>query len=403
MRIDNVEVLNLHFEYPGRCGYRYAGGLVTSRVTSIIRVTTDTGLIGWGASYAYPDLVRIIIENHLKRHLLGEDPRDIERLWDRMYELTRWYGRKGVAISALGGIDIALWDLKGKAEGKPVYELLGGTKQSVPAYASGLFWEDDVHKLETEAASHLEHGFIRVKTRLGHSEEYDREAVRAIRRGLGPTGEMMVDGSHRYQLDAAVKMARVLEDERAVWFEEPFPPEELDLFVELRKRIQVPLAAGENEFGVQGFRELLRAGALDIVQPDVCRSGGITECRRIAQMACDHGLRVGTHTWSDAIALVANAHLVAAIPNGLTVEMDQTGNPFIEDLLTEPLTVKEGRLQLSGKPGLGIEVCEESLAHLLLPRDQWIPDGNYSDLIFGKEHFGISNVSIQSKRWGERQ
>jgi D-galactarolactone cycloisomerase len=387
MRIANVEVISLYMEYPGRLGFRYAGGLVTSRVSTLVRVTTEDGAVGLGASYAYPDLARIIIEKHLRPHLLGSDPREPELLWEKMYGLTRWYGRKGVAISALGGLDIAFWDLRAKSLGKPLYQVLGAERNAAPAYASGLFWQDDVNVLEREASRHRSRGFRRVKTRLGRSEAYDRAALAAIRRGVGKDGEILVDGSHRYTLETAEKIAGVLAAEKAVWFEEPFPPEELDSYVALRPRISVPLAAGENEFGAQGFRELLRAGALDIAQPDACRAGGISECLRIGRMAREHGVKVATHTWSDAVALMANAHLIAALPNGMTVEVDQTGNPFIDELLVEPLAIRDGLLRLPDAPGLGIELNPAALARLTLPSDRMIPDGNYSDLIFGPEYF----------------
>ncbi|HKV32213.1 MAG TPA: enolase C-terminal domain-like protein, partial [Candidatus Dormibacteraeota bacterium] len=209
MRIDDVEVITLRFDYPAGGGFRYAGGVVTSRVTSLVRVRTDSGLVGLGAAYSHPDLVRIIIEGNLRAHLIGEDPLRIEALWDKMYGLTRWYGRKGAAVSAIGGIDIALWDLRGKVEGQPVYRLLGGERGVAPAYASGLFWHDEVAALEREARRHRQRGFRRVKMRLGRSEEYDVAAVGAARRGVGADGDVMVDGSHRYSVEVAERMGRV--------------------------------------------------------------------------------------------------------------------------------------------------------------------------------------------------
>ncbi|MGA8234722.1 MAG: mandelate racemase/muconate lactonizing enzyme family protein, partial [Candidatus Acidiferrales bacterium] len=307
----------------------------------------------------------------------------------KMYQLTRWYGRKGAAISALGGLDIAFWDLRGKALGKPIYRLLGSDRSNVPAYASGLFWHEDVSALETEAARHRNRGFRRIKMRLGHSEAYDKAAVEAARRGVGRDGDLIVDGSHRYTLETAESMGKFLAAQKVFWFEEPFPPEDIDSYVTLRPRLSVPLAAGENDFGVQGFRESLRAGALDIVQPDACRAGGITECARIARMAAAADVRVAPHTWSDAIALLANAHLIAAFPNSVTVEVDQTGNPFIEELLVEPLQIKDGLLRLPDGPGLGVEPDLAVLRRLALPVDQTIPDGNYSDLIFGAEYLSV--------------
>src|SRR4051812_41578115 len=138
MKIDRIECINLKFDYPDRHGFQYAGGVCTSRVTSIVRVTTDTGLVGIGSAYTHPLLCRIIVEHDLQPFLVGENPLEIESLWTQMYGLTRWFGRKGPAMTALGAIDTALWDLRGKALRKPVWQLLGGTKRTCPAYASAL-------------------------------------------------------------------------------------------------------------------------------------------------------------------------------------------------------------------------------------------------------------------------
>jgi len=302
-----------------------------------------------------------------------------------MYGLTRWYGRKGAAISALGGLDIAFWDIRGKQAGLPIYRLLGSKKDSVPAYASGLLWHDDVNDLEEEAVRHRRNGFRRVKMRLGRSEEYDRAALEAVLRAV-PGDEVMVDGSHQYTLESATRFANFLSSKNIFWFEEPFAPEDIDSFIALRKKVSVPLAAGENEFGVQGFRELLRAGAVDIVQADASRAGGITECLRIGRMAANAKARIAPHTWSDAVAVVANAHVVSSLENGVTVEVDQTGNPFIDKLLVKPLEIADGQLRLSQGPGLGIELNDSVVESLELPRNARIPDGNYSDMIFGADY-----------------
>jgi D-galactarolactone cycloisomerase len=389
MNIADVEVINLRFEYPSGAGYTYAGGRVSARVTSLVLVHTDTGATGIGAAYSHPDLVRTIIEGNLRAHLIGEDPANIDNIWTKLYGLSRWYGRKGAALSAIGGVDIALWDLKGKAAGMPLWRLLGASMGRAQAYASGLFWHDDVTALEKEAARHRQRGFRRVKMRLGRSWEYDNEALRAAARGAGRDGIIHVDGSHRYDQETALRFGAVLSEAGAAWFEEPFPPEDLDLYVSLRRRLKVPLAAGENEFGVQGFRELIRAGAIDIVQADACRTGGITELLRIAKMAADFNLRIAPHTWSDAVSLIANAHVVAAQPHGLTVEVDQTSNPFIEEL-TGGLRIADGNLELGTLPGLGIELNQQALARLKVPRDATMADGNYSDLIFGRQHYSVA-------------
>ncbi len=381
--IESVEVRNLHYVYPPSGGFLYAGGRVTSRTTSLISVTTESGIVGTGSAYSHPDLVRVIIDGHLAPHLRGENALDIERLWAKMYELTRWYGRKGAAMSTLGGIDVALWDIRGKVQGQPVYRMLGGKEPSVPAYASGLFWADDMAELTDQVKLYRSQGFTSVKMRLGRGPEYDVQAVTTVRQALGPRGRVLVDGSHRYEVDGARTLAAALSPLGVGWFEEPFAPEELANYVALRSDCALPLAAGENEFGLQGFRELARAGAVDIMQADVSRAGGISEVARVAALAAALGLGFAPHTWSDAVAITANAHVVAAAQTGITVEIDRTGNPFVDRLLNEPLVVSDGRLSLSDRPGLGIELDEGAVSELSLGPDASLPDGNYSDLIFG--------------------
>jgi len=383
LRIAEIEVFNLRFEYPEDLRFCYSGGVCTGRLTSLVRVTVENGLAGWGTVYSYPRLVKIIIEEHLKPFLIGQNISSIDYLWDRMYKLTRWYGRKGVAISAIGALDIAFWDLLGKAMGKPLYELLGAERHAVPAYASGLFWQDEVGALEQEARRHMDNGYYGVKMRLGRGQAYDQVALDAVHKGVGAEGAIMVDGSQRYEMETAVWLGKLLAEKDVVFFQEPFPPEEIVRYADLRQRISVPLAAGENEFGVQGFREVLENGALDILQPDVCRAGGITEVVRIAAMAKEINLPIATHSWSDAVAIIANAHVVAALSNGMMVEVDQTGNAFVEELLVEPLDIRDGLLYLPEEPGLGVEIDMNILQSLRIDDELAPLDGLYSDLIFG--------------------
>lgn len=383
MKIDHIEAINLRFEYAD--GFTYAGGKCTGRLTTLVRVHTDTGLVGLGTAYAHPALVHLVVEHQLSPLLRGADPTDVDELWQRMYRITRWYGRKGAAMSALGGIDTACWDLRGKSAGKPVWQLLGGTRETCPAYASALLW-NDVPALADEAATLIGRGYRRVKMRLGRGEDYDRSAVAAVRKAIGPSNDVMCDGSMRYGLEAARSLGKFLGEQGVFWFEEPFEPEDIDSFRALRGTVPVRLAAGENEFGLQGFRELIRAGALDIVQPDACRCGGISEVKKVADMARAENLGVATHSWSDAVAIVANAHVVSAVENGITVEVDQTGNPFVEELLVEPLRIENGELRLSGAPGLGVELNEAVVNRYRMPDPLHVPDGSYSDMVFGAKY-----------------
>lgn len=383
MKIDRVECINLLFDYPQRRGFESSGGVTTSRVTSLVLVHTDMGQVGIGSGYSHPALIQIVVEQ-LSALLCGMDPQNVEAIWEKMYGWTRWFGRKGAAMTALGAIDVALWDLRGKVLGKPVWKLLEGTEASCPAYASALLW-NTFDGLAAEAVGHLDRGFRRMKMRLGRDEDYDVAAVQTVRKAIGPQHDLMCDASMRYHLALARRLGQSLADQRAFWFEEPFPPEDLDSFAALRSTVAVPIAAGENEFGAQGFRELIERKAVDIIQADASRCGGITELRRVADMVGKAGLKLAPHSWSDAVAIMANAQVVAATPHALTVEVDQTGNPFVDELLVEPLLIEDGRLQLSNAPGLGIELNRDVVERLRMPDPLRVPDGWYSDMVFGQQ------------------
>lgn len=386
MRIDHLEAIHLLFEYPGRAGFTSAGGVTSGRVTTLVKVHTDDGRTGIGSIYSHPALVDQVVTGQLAPLLKGEDPREVETLWQKMYRWTRWYGRKGAAMSAIGGLDTAFWDLRAQAEQKPLWKLLGGQQPSCPAYASALLWQTP-EQLAAEAGRHVERGFRRMKMRLGKSEAEDIEAVRTVRRALGPKHDFMVDASMRYNVALARRIGGVLAENKVFWFEEPFEPEDIDSYAALRGTVGVPVAAGENEFGLQGFRELVRARAVDIVQPDASRCGGISEVLRVARLAAEAGLKVAPHSWSDAVAVFANAHVVAGLPHGLTVEVDQTGNPFVDELLVEPIRVVDGRLQLSERPGLGVELNPAVIERYRMRDPAAIPDGHYSDMVFGKASY----------------
>ncbi len=383
MKITNIEVFNLRFEYPEDQGFTYSGGVCTARVTTIVFVHTDTQHIGIGSCYTHPALAHLLIEGQFAPLLKGHDPREIGKLWDLMYGLTRWYGRKGAAMSAIGALDIAFWDLKGKSENAPIYQMLGGTKSECPAYGSALLWQD-AESMAREAKALKEKGWKRLKMRMGQGEAIDLENLRAVRKAVGPEIDIMCDAGMRLDVATAARMGKTLEAENVFWFEEPFEPEDLDSYRALRGQIKTRVAAGENEFGVQGFTELI--DAIDIAQPDAARCGGISETQKIAKMASAKNLGIATHTWSDAIAVVANAHVVAACETGLTVEVDQTGNPFVEELLTDASFPRAAVLLLGEKPGLGVEIRRATIERYRMNDPLRVPDGRYSDMTFGADY-----------------
>ena len=383
MKIDHLETIHLRYEYP--VGFTYAGGTCTARLTSLVLVHTDTGQVGIGPAYSHPGLLELILQHQIAPLLIGVDPSDVEAIWLKMYRLTRWYGRKGVAMTALGAIDTALWDLRGQALDQPIWRLLGGETPACPAYASALLWKDPP-ELAEEAGQLVDSGFRRVKMRLGRGPTLDFPAARAVRNAIGDSNDLIVDGSMRYDPDSARHLAQELASLRVFWFEEPFEPEQLEQYAALRTDVDVSLAAGENEFGVQGFAELIRHGAVDIVQPDASRCGGISEVVKTAKLAAGAKLEFATHSWSDAIAIMANAHVVASAANGLTVEIDRTQNPFVDQLLVEPLEIEDGILSLSDRPGLGIQLNPEVIDKYALQDPMSLPDGVYSDMVFGSEY-----------------
>jgi D-galactarolactone cycloisomerase len=323
--------------------------------------------------------------DHLTPFLIGYDPTETARAHVRLGGIARWFGRKGGPQAAISGIDTALWDLKGKLLGQPVWKLLGGTDSRAPAYASGNLYSSP-EAVADGVTRAIKRGFTRVKMRIGWSYDYDCAAMRAARAAMGPDHDLMIDGTQRFTVNHAMDTAPVLAEVRAFWFEEPFAPDEIDSFAALRRGLAdygVPLATGENEFGFHGFRELIRAEAVDIVQADASRAGGITEVMRIGQMAAEHNVRLAPHTWCDAVAVVANAHVVAALPNAITCEVDQTGNRFIEELIG-PLLISNGLLDLGDRPGLGITLNEDLVRELRIDDPYHLPNGNYCDVVFGR-------------------
>jgi L-alanine-DL-glutamate epimerase-like enolase superfamily enzyme len=381
VRIDEIEIENLCFGYPPGGGFRYAGGTATGRVTTLVRLQAE-GLTGTGSAYTHPEIARITIEGQLAPYLRGRDVTDARTARSAMLRLINWYGRSGPAVSAVGAVDTALWDLFAQRAGQPLWRFLGAERGIVPAYASGLLWQDDVDELRRETERHLRQGFRRVKMRLGRSRDYDVAAFNAVQQAAGQGNEVIVDGSLRYGDEDAAWLGDYLASHGAVWFEEPFEPDNIEAYIRLRQRTGVPVAAGENETSVRGLAELLHRGAVDIIQPDASRAGGITTVLQVAGLAQRAAARVATHTWSDAVAVLANGHALASVPAGMTVEVDRTGNPFIDELLAEPLRIADGLLLLPETPGLGVRLDETVLARYRLPAGP-IPDGNYSDMFFG--------------------
>ena len=394
MKITRVETMILRYTYD--VPIADAQNFFSARNAVLIQLTTDTGLTGIGeaASFGGPaETTKFILDHELAPYLLGQDPTNIERLWKIMLDRTRQHGRGGVIISAISGVDVALWDLLGKLAGLPVYKLLGGYSDTLVPYASSGFYtkERSPQALADMVDGYFQRGFRYAKIKIGrnpdiflsplpnmaHAEEYvytleeDLERVAACSRVAAKYGaKLMVDANNTWNTYTAIQMGRRLEKMGNIfWLEEPLALDNVDGSAELAAALELPVAGYESEVGLYRFKDFIDRRAVDIVQPDVIWSGGFTECRRIAAYAYAHCLPVTPHVFSSAVSLAANAHFLASLNNGGVLEFDQNIYPLRDQLTECPIQVAgDGLVHLSQEPGLGITLRQDTLAKYLVDR-----------------------------------
>lgn len=353
--------------------FAFSQGWVKQRSATLVEVFTDDGITGWGEAFAQglepPEIAAAVIEKALKPLLIGADPLDMEVLWHRMYHMTRDYGRKGSVISGISAIDIALWDIAGKFHQTPVYKLLGGAfRTRVQPYATGFYrikGQGEARRLGEEALRHFDAGFSLMKIKLGYGVKDDVACMTEIGRAIQGKGiSLMVDTNHAYGRAEALRLGRALEEYDLRWYEEPVVPEDVQGYVEMRSKLSMPIAGGENEHTLYGFRELLGAAAVDIAQPDLGSCGGLTAGRHILAIAQSHGVQVNPHVWGSAIAQAASLQFIAAIPvahyslyaQEPILEYDRSSHPFRQHLITKPLQQAGGWVEIPSGPGLGVEI-----------------------------------------------
>ncbi|OZI18913.1 rhamnonate dehydratase [Bordetella genomosp. 9] len=350
------------------------GWLYKTRGSCIVEIETSDGVVGWGECYGPAQVSRAYIESQYGPRIVGRDAFDVEVIWEDLYNRIKDYGNSGMAISALSGIDIALWDIIGKVCGKPVHKLIGGAHRTeVQSYATGLYFIDMDRLIEEaveEARDYVDQGFQAIKMKIGlGSPKLDIQRVAAVREAIGDDIRLMVDANHCFTVPAAIRLGRELEQLNVEWFEEPISPEDLDGYVEVTRALDMAVAGGENEFTRWGFRDIVTRKAMDIVQPDVCAAGGISECRKIAALALAHGVECVPHAWGSAIGLAATLHFLAALPDQPPsfrpmpplLEFEQCENPFRDLLTVEPIVQQRGVVRIPTGAGLGIEVKREVL------------------------------------------
>jgi len=338
-------------------------------VHTLVAVITNQGLVGLGSAFTNDGLVRSAL-NILRPLYEGENPLEPERVSEKLRQNMFWLGRGGSIEHAISGIDIALWDILGQATGQPVGRLLGGRyRDRVRPYASILM--DEPARLADTLLELKAKGFRAFKMGWGpfgrHSDRLDEAIVRAARDAVGPDTDLMVDagGSDAFWRQGfkwALRTSHMLSEYDIAWFEEPLRPDALEDYVRLRQAAPLPIAGGEVLTRRQSFRPWLQSGALDIVQPDVTKVGGITESRRIAWMAQDNGVRYIPHGWNTAIGLAADLQLASAFHDTDLVEY-LTGSPYVDELVAESWELdEEGMLAIPDAPGLGITLNVDALA-----------------------------------------
>jgi len=349
----------------------------SERKICIVKVTNDTGHIGWGEGYGPAHLIKSGIE-YLTPFIIDMNPLETEAIWNMMYYRTLDFARRGILVSALSAIDVALWDLKGKFLEQPVHLLLGGRKRdTIIPYATGMYYTKCNNlgdKLAKEAKNYAQLGYKAMKMKVGLGIKEDIEYVEKVRNAIGPDIMLMVDANHAYNLREATQLSSAIEPFQIGWFEEPISPEYYEQYAELRTKTSIPIAGGECEYLRFGFQTLLINKSVDIIQPDICATGGLTEAKRIATLASVYGVELVPHTWGTGIAISAALHFVSnldIVPGRLKtpncyVEYDRTENGLRDELIHTDMQAQDGEIKISDKPGLGFEVNEEALNKFIL-------------------------------------
>ncbi|NJM06870.1 mandelate racemase/muconate lactonizing enzyme family protein [Candidatus Gracilibacteria bacterium] len=341
--------------------------------TCLVKITDSLGTVGWGEAHAPlgPRATCAVITDVLRPLLLDADPLAIEQHWERMYGSMRLRGHvAGYQLEAIAGVDIALWDLAGKLLNQPIYRLLGGPfRRQLPAYASGIPGTTIAERVGT-ARRFLNEGYTAMKLSVGRGDvDSDLATVAAVAEAVRGHADLLVDAHGAYTADTALYAGRAMERMGVYWLEDPLPPEDVDGYVRLSAALDMAVAAGETECTRWQFAERLARRSVDIILPDICRAGGISEGRRIATVASLHNTRWAAHvSMGSSVHIAAAAHLAAASANFLVFEFSSTPNPIGDRLLTTTLRPSDGLITVPAGPGLGIVFDQARLQeHLVTP------------------------------------
>jgi len=372
VKITKVEAIIL--ESPRDYGV-YAGESAGPRFRSLLRVSTDQGIDGWSEIETQPHVLKAVIDapgdgsgmfEGLGRLVVGRDPFEIERFWDELYTGTIYYGRRGVVLQAISGVDLACFDIMGKALGKPVHALLGTARRDrVTAYASTLFRETPSAMREA-ARKYLALGFQAVKFGwggFGKDRENDVARVRAAREELGGDRTLLLDFGWTIprSADQTIDLCRSVEPFEPYWIEEPCHPDDYGAYRAVAEASPVRIAAGEQEATAWGFDLLIRLGAIDVAQPDLSRCGGLTVARKVIPIAREAGCGICPHAWGSDLLTAASLHFNAVLPEALFQEFNVSDDPISRALCRPSLRLEGGTLAVPQAPGMGVEVDVETV------------------------------------------
>ena len=333
----------------------------------LIIVETDEGITGYGEVDTSPLVGKAVIDAYmshgtcygLKEVIIGADPFDYEQIWNDMWAKSYYYGRSGPVMHVMSGIDMALWDIMGKASGKPVHKLLGGSyTDRVRAYASALMPES-ADEVSRRVEEYVSQGFTAIKFGwgpLGYDKHFDINLVYAARKAAGDKVEIMIDIGKRYRLKEAMYVAKAMEQLNIYWLEEPLPAEDLEGYKALTASTTMRIATGEEESGRLAFGRLINETGIDVVQPDMSRCGGLTEAKKIATIAADRNILCVPHAFKTGVLVAASIQFIASIPHAPFLEFSVTESGIRKELLKQPFVQKDGYVDVPQTPGLGIEL-----------------------------------------------
>lgn len=338
-------------------------GGFTERYHAIVELITDAGISGYGEGIGNAPLVKSIIETNFCARMIGQNPFNIEKIRSNLLENEVYFERAGSTICAASAIEMACWDIKGKALGLPVYDLLGGkVHETLDVYASDIYWEQEPSKMADNAMRIVDLGYNTIKVHIGaDTPRNDAKRLQSIRNAVGYDIEMMVDLNAGYNyLDATTAIAQ-WKNFNIKWLEEPLDPEHSPALSDLRRKSDIPIAAGENIYRLYGFHESFRQHMIDVAMPDIGRVGGLLETKSICTLADAFGIPVSPHCFSSGILLAATIHLMASCKNCILLEMDTSNNAVYDELIDYDLDISDSSITVPDCVGLGVTVNKEIL------------------------------------------